>query len=272
MSAADKTAKPREVIEFWGRPSSGTFKRVTAVCQDSVVIEPVPSTREALEKCLTELEKAGPIQVDMAKVEERVASQMIEFTAPSDPNKFPKRNRDRFPNTGQSGRYGMFRTMGGHMVAVKRCLRALRAVESTFDAVYVTGLSGVVPAATVAYLMRKELLVLRKQDDRGDTMSHGALLEGDISNVAGIRYMILDDFVSNAGTLRRLLKYLPSNGVLAGVMLYEHPRAKNEVEGGVAKIFHTYPHGDHKPPLRHHMVRRGRSSMLFDIVPQREDD
>ena len=230
MSAADKTAKPREVIEFWGRPSSGTFKRVT------------------------------------------VASQMIEFTAPSDPNKFPKRNRDRFPNTTESGRYGMFRTMGGHMVAVKRCLRALRAVESTFDAVYVTGLSGVVPAATVAYLMRKELLVLRKQDDRGDTMSHGALLEGDISNVAGIRYMILDDFVSNAGTLRRLLKYLPSNGVLAGVMLYEHPRAKNEVEGGVAKIFHTYPHGDHKPPLRHHMVRRGRSSMLFDIVPQREDD
>jgi adenine/guanine phosphoribosyltransferase-like PRPP-binding protein len=219
------------------------------------------------------------IQIDVAKAEERIAAQMIAFTMPADPDKFPecpivKRKRDSFPNIGrsmESGLYGMYRTMDGHAVAVKRCLRALRAVESTFDAIYVTGLSGVVPAATVAYLMRKEMLVLRKQDDHGNTISHGSLLEGDIKDVAGIRYMILDDFVSNAGTLRRLLRHLPSNGSLAGVMLYGHPRAKNEIKEGVAKIFHTFPHDDHKRQQRYHMVRRGRSSMLFDIIPQEDD-
>lgn len=193
--------------------------------------------------------------------------------------KFPKppktkRQRDRFPNTGhttESGRYGMFRTIDGHAQAVRRCLRALRPIESTFDVLLVTGLSGSIPAAVVAYLMRKEIVVLRKRDDRGDTLSHGSVIEGSATYVEGMRYMILDDFVSNAGTLKRLLAAIPQDGKLAGVLLYGHPRSKNEIEGGVAKIFHTYPNGEYKPPLRWHMVRRGRNSMLFDLLPQKEE-
>lgn len=275
--------KQKEVLEFWGRPSQGTFRRV-AVVQDAVVVEPVPSTREAIEKVMAMMPPAM-VQVDMAKLEQKVAASMTgaemqalydkERDAEKPRAKRPRRRRDAFPNTGhttESGRYGMFRTVGGHMLAVQRCLRALRPVEATFDVLYVTGLSGTIPAAVVAYLMQKEIVVLRKTlHGDYDTASHGSLVEGDATMVPGMRYMILDDFVSNAGTLRKLLKHLPSNGSLAGVCLYGHPRSKNEIEGGMAKVFHTYPDGPEKPPQRWHMVRRGRNSMLFDLLPQKED-
>jgi hypothetical protein len=186
------------------------------------------------------------------------------------PKPRPRRPRDKFPNTGHTteiGRYGMFHTSAGHVRSVRRCLRALRSVESTFDALYVTGLSGSIPGAVVAYLMRKEIVVLRKQlgDDCG-TASHGHVIEGGAFDVPGMRFMILDDFVSQAGTLRTLLAQFPSKCKLAGVMLYGHPRSSNEVAGGIAKVFHTHPATGQ--PVKWHLVRRGPNSMLFDLVRQ----
>lgn len=208
--------------------------------------------------------------VDFREVEQRVAVAMVEgkvtYSKPC--------SADRFPDTGATaespGRYGMFRTHEGHALAVKRCLRALRPIRGEFDAIYCTGLSGEIPAATVTYVMKKELLVLRKQ--RGsDTMSHGQLLEGSVKDVSGTRYIIIDDFVSGGGTLKRLMQHLPSNGSLVGVLLYGHPVSPNERDHGApATQINIAKDGDSatvRERLWFNLVRRGRNSMMFDLVP-----
>jgi orotate phosphoribosyltransferase len=143
----------------------------------------------------------------------------------------------------------------------------LGPIKDTFDALYATGLSGVTVASVVTYLMKKPLLILRTVASDGTTRSHGTLLEGVVEHQAGIRYMILDDFVCNGSTLRRLLNHLPGTGTLAGVCLYTHPRQMSEGELGFAKEFHTDPATAQQKRWR--LVRRGRESILFDLILQR---
>ena len=180
-------------------------------------------------------------------------------------DEFPKPVVDKFPNREGPGDYGMHRTVMGLDLAVARCINALTPVAETFDAVYVTGLSGVVPGAVVCHLLRKELLVLRK-DHEYSTDSHGVLVEGVAKERDALRYVILDDFVANGGTMRRLLQYRPRHGEIVGVVLYGHPRGEREIANGYAKEFwQTRETSGEDKQWR--LVRRGPESLLFDLVP-----
>jgi len=249
-------SKQKEVIEFWGRPSQGTFRKV-AVVQDAIVVEPVPSTISGWKEIVKE----------------------VTFSQPTSPSTYPTKSAvrqaktcardtaakiDNFPNVDapEEGRYAMHRTREGHALSIQRCLRALRPVKDTFDALFVTGLSGIAPGAAVAYALKKELLILRKINAEGDTASHGSWLEGEAQWQNDARYMIIDDFVSNGGTLEKLFKALPTNGTLVGAMLYGHPRTKSERNGQPAKIVYLGGH------VCYHLVRRGPRSMLFNFIKQ----
>jgi hypothetical protein len=78
------------------------------------------------------------------------------------------------------------------------CVKALTGVE--FEAVAYRGNSGALIAPTVAALMSKDLILVRKKDD--DT--HSSL------NVEGpsqaVRYVIVDDFVDSGSTVNTIVK------------------------------------------------------------------
>lgn len=232
---------------FFGRPAKGSF-RVVAQVQDAVIIDPLPTM----------------LCADLNAAELKVATMCAA----------PK--RDRFPNTGEggglNGRYGMHRRHTDHALAIKRCMRALRPIKDTFDCLYVTGLSGLSPAAYVAYVLKKDLLILRKASKEGDTWSHGSTLEGEAQYREGTRYMILDDFVANGDTMRRLFARLPVNGKLVGAMLYGHPRTDAERDGEPAKMLNIYSEDEDNwiATARYHMIRRGPNSMLFDFIKQED--
>lgn len=180
----------------------------------------------------------------------------------------PARCECNFPDVrDKSGRYGVWNTPEGLDQIVQRTLKHLRPICHTFDCLIVTGLSGVVPGAVVAHLMYKDLLILRVQDSHGSTNSHGMLLEGDAGTREGVRYMFLDDFVSAAKTLKRVMEYCPTRGgsKLVGVCLYGHPLSTDERAQGKAKMFSIYHDGEYKAPTNYDLVRRGPKSLLFDI-------
>jgi len=80
---------------------------------------------------------------------------------------------------------------------VQICVNILKHYE--FDAIAFRGLSGALFAPTVAMLMDKSLLAVRK-----DEQSHSfRMVEGD--HAAG-RYVILDDFISSGETVRNIVE------------------------------------------------------------------
>lgn len=202
------------------------------------------------------------IEADLAQAEVAVASSMVSC-APAPvvlPKKSP-RKRDVFPKSEHmAGDYGMHRTRMGHEKAVRRCLRALRPIRDSFDVLYVTGQSGIVPGAVVAHLLKKDLVILRKQDES----SHGSRVEGSARDRSGARFMILDDFISHASTLSKLLTYLPNTAKLVGITLYGHPRKEKEVDAGYAKEF--WFERPNLPDVQYRVVRRGPTLMVFDLV------
>jgi adenine/guanine phosphoribosyltransferase-like PRPP-binding protein len=183
----------------------------------------------------------------------------------------PKRVRDRFPIERDVEGYGMHRTPEGHKLAVNRALRALRPIINTFDIIYVTGLSGTMVGAVVGYLLNKPVLNLRKVDAHGSTHSHGHVMEGGGveygdagKNLQLKRLLIIDDFVSNGNTLKRLYKMKPSTCTIVGIMLYSHGIRNGEKKEGFTRMFHF----DEGPKC---IVRRGPTSMLFDLQDHKGD-
>ncbi len=172
-----------------------------------------------------------------------------------------RRRRLAFPNHnlhfGGCGAYGLHRTAIGHRLAVRRVSYALRHIENEFDAIYVTGQSGIVPGSVVAWCLKKPLVILRKDEE----CSHGQRIEGGDDNCANMRLVIVDDFVSRAGTMERLLSH-PSIGRVVAVCLYGQPRTNKEIEAGYAKTWATTRYMNEW--LR--LVRRGPRSLLFDVV------
>jgi adenine/guanine phosphoribosyltransferase-like PRPP-binding protein len=175
---------------------------------------------------------------------------------------------DKFPNVKSvSADYQLHRSTIGMNTMVARCMKALRPIRDQFDALYVTGLSGEVPGAVLSYLWNKDLIVLRKQDAYGGTGSHGTAIEGDAWGRIGVRYVILDDFCANGGTLGRLMDSRPRHGILVGICLYGHPRGEREIEAGYAKG--PIAEGNYCSSTvwkDNYLVRRGATSMLFDFT------
>lgn len=80
---------------------------------------------------------------------------------------------------------------------VKKVIADLKGVD--FDAIAVQGVSGLIMGPIVAYLMNKNLVVVRKQGEK----SHASqLVESPVSSG---KYVILDDFV-NSGTTARTIR------------------------------------------------------------------
>lgn len=76
---------------------------------------------------------------------------------------------------------------------------ALRPYRCDINAVYCTGLSGIIPSSIYAYAHRLELVVLRRDEER----SHGRMIEG--ATLDHHKFAIIDDFIDTGATLKRLL-------------------------------------------------------------------
>jgi len=105
------------------------------------------------------------------------------------------------------------------MDSLKRIETALAGHMDEFDAVLVTGLSGVVPGAIFCHAYEKQLVVLRKElrDKDGNLIAyertHGVILEGSLigPGLTVMPYIVLDDFAARGDTLFRLLDVYPES-------------------------------------------------------------
>ena len=82
---------------------------------------------------------------------------------------------------------------------VDSLLHFIVSKELEFDCIACRGVSGVIPAAVVAWKLNKRLLVVRKEEERRDSHA-SSLLEGWLAP----SYIIIDDFVSMGGTIRAI--------------------------------------------------------------------
>lgn len=80
---------------------------------------------------------------------------------------------------------------------IKAIERMLAPRMTTFSSILVTGLSGAVPGAIIAWRYNKSLVVVRKGE-----ANHGAPVEGKLTS----DFIILDDFVASGATVARLIK------------------------------------------------------------------
>lgn len=90
----------------------------------------------------------------------------------------------------------------------------LRGIK--FDTIVATGVSGMIVAPVLAYSLRKNLLVVRKQNDGSHS---GSLLEG----FYGKRLLLVDDFMDSGKTVDRVFKQLffgLSDVKLVGAYMY----------------------------------------------------
>jgi adenine/guanine phosphoribosyltransferase-like PRPP-binding protein len=111
-----------------------------------------------------------------------------------------------------------------------------------FDAIAVQGNSGVSVGAVLAFLLNKNLIIVRKANDG----SHSSLqVEGD--NSVGT-YIIVDDLVASGNTYARIRSKMVSNFpnvVFKGLFLYDGYRAGSDV----FDEYHTGPIFISKPEL-----------------------
>lgn len=112
-----------------------------------------------------------------------------------------------------------------------------------FDTIAFCGMSGALVAPAVAVRLRKWMTLVRKPSDG---LSHGMRVEGAVQG----RYMILDDFISEGDTVRRIqeaiLKVNPEM-YCVGICTYKDPRVRlrnsNEF-GGIGDLFIEHPRFD----------------------------
>lgn len=98
---------------------------------------------------------------------------------------------------------------------IKSLVRILK--HHDFDSIACRGLSGLLVAPTVAMMMDKTLLVIRKQDE--DCHSWRAV-EGDAN---ALRYVIIDDLICSGDTVKAILRAMERERIDAkciGVIQY----------------------------------------------------
>jgi hypothetical protein len=91
-----------------------------------------------------------------------------------------------------------------------------------FDAIAVSGLSGLTFGPLLAHLNQKELIAIRKQDD---TSNHSnRIVETVYRPSSKFRYIILDDLISSAATvyyIREVLNKFLKKSKLVGMWRYD---------------------------------------------------
>lgn len=104
----------------------------------------------------------------------------------------------------------------GYDRTVKSIVENLKGVK--FDAIVVTGVSGLLFGPTVAYKLGKKLVIVRKQNDSSHSSER---IEGEFSY--GDKFVILDDLVESASTVLKILEAVDSsrlNTMFVGIYLY----------------------------------------------------
>lgn len=83
---------------------------------------------------------------------------------------------------------------------VERCRHVLITLGWQFEAIAVTGLSGNLVGVDLATLLNKNIMIVRKKDED----NHGKLVEATQPLQDDVRYIIVDDFISNGNTVKRI--------------------------------------------------------------------
>ncbi len=101
-------------------------------------------------------------------------------------------------------------------VVIPEAVTQIGGYTQGFDTIVVHGVSGLVIGATLAYLLKKQLCIVRKHDE----YSHSACkVEGHEPE----RYIFVDDFISGGATLRHVRDRLHDrfpNAACVGVYLW----------------------------------------------------
>lgn len=97
---------------------------------------------------------------------------------------------------------------------IENALEVLKPRSSDFASIAVRGMSGATIGAILAYLLKKDLIIVRKSDhDTHSTYNPEGRLDGS-------PYIIVDDLISSGYTMRAILNKIKSRGVLVGAYLY----------------------------------------------------
>ena len=108
-------------------------------------------------------------------------------------------------------------------VTIDESVKILEPHYERFDSIVVTGVSGLVVGTPLAYVLGKELVVVRKADDKS---THSFT---PVENPRGIgrAYLFVDDFINGGSTLKRVRQiiYDVTDGydwrpAEAGVLMY----------------------------------------------------
>lgn len=102
---------------------------------------------------------------------------------------------------------------------VELAVKELKPHTRKFDSIAARGVSGIAIAAPVAFLLKKPLVVVRKDTE----MRHSSRVVEGIKDI-GSRYVFLDDFISGGTTLREVITAIRDNGgprEPRGIYLYD---------------------------------------------------
>lgn len=105
-----------------------------------------------------------------------------------------------------------------HRRVVQKVVKTLRPIRGQFDCIAFRGMSGATVGSTVAYLLKKHSLMVRKETDHHSSLD----TEGprDLH-----RYVVVDDLVSSGKTIDCICQSVQKHNGLAhcaGVVLYNH--------------------------------------------------
>lgn len=107
---------------------------------------------------------------------------------------------------------------------VEFCIEALKGVE--YDFIACTGLSGMMVAAPVAYMLSKQLCIIRKD---GDSKHAQSSIEG--LPLLPLKYVIIDDFFHRGDTIINIASRLEHRKhSLVGIVFY-HERDRRTIFG-----------------------------------------
>lgn len=113
---------------------------------------------------------------------------------------------------------------------VAEAVAKLTPIADTFDAIAFRGVSGALVAPIVAYLLKKDVLVVRKP--RTDETSHSYLtVEG--TDAAAPRYLIVDDLIATGKTVDAIIDAVyqsRSKAECVGVYCYNDDAPRDSVD------------------------------------------
>jgi adenine/guanine phosphoribosyltransferase-like PRPP-binding protein len=112
-------------------------------------------------------------------------------------------------------------------------LKILKPRSDSFDTIAVRGMSGALIGPTLADLLDKDIILIRKASD-GPSHSTDSDYTIHYSGNPGKRYIVVDDFISGGNTVRAVTEAMAttfSSDKCVAIFLYWDTRANTEFEG-----------------------------------------